>query len=33
MTVTDIQAQTEGRLNQAGLLPYLDKEESRFVES
>lgn len=32
MTVTDIQAQTEGRLNQAGLLPYLDKEESRFVD-
>jgi|SRR5580704_5286256 hypothetical protein len=32
MTVADIQAQTEGRLNQAGLLPYLDKSESRFVD-
>jgi hypothetical protein len=32
MTATDIQAQTEGRLNQAGLLPYLDKNESRFVD-
>lgn len=32
MAVTDIQAQLEGRLDQAGLLPYLDKEESRFVD-
>lgn len=32
MTVTDIQARLEGRLDQAGLLPYLDKEESRFID-
>ncbi|HXM20252.1 MAG TPA: hypothetical protein VN948_03195 [Terriglobales bacterium] len=32
MAVTDLQAQLEGRLNQAGLLPYLDKDESRFVD-
>jgi hypothetical protein len=32
MMVTDIQARLEGRLNQAGLLPYLDREESRFVD-
>ncbi len=32
MMAADIQAQTEGRLNQAGLLPYLDKDESRFVD-
>jgi hypothetical protein len=32
MAVTDIQARLEGRLDQAGLLPYLDKEESRFVD-
>jgi len=32
MAVTDIQARLEGRLGQAGLLPYLDKEESRFVD-
>jgi hypothetical protein len=32
MAVTDIQAQLEGRLDQAGLLSYLDKEESRFVD-
>jgi len=28
----DLQTQLEGRLAQAGLLPYLDKEESRFVD-
>jgi hypothetical protein len=32
MTVTDIQARLEGQLDQAGLLPYLDKEESRFLD-
>jgi hypothetical protein len=32
MAVTDLQAQLEGRLNQAGLLPYLDKGESRFLD-
>ena|ERR1700733_2392774 len=32
MAVTDLQAQLEGRLNQAGLLPYLDKGESRFID-
>ena len=32
MEVTDIQTRLEGRLDQAGLLPYLDKEESRFVD-
>jgi len=28
----NIQMQLEGQLAQAGLLPYLDKEESRFVD-
>ncbi len=32
MTVVDLQARMEGRLNQAGLLPYLDKSESRFLD-
>ena len=32
MVVADLQAQLEGRLNQAGLLPYLDKGESRFLD-
>lgn len=30
--VTDLQGKLEGRLNQAGLLSYLDKEESRFID-
>ena len=29
---TNLQAQLEGRLDQAGLLSYLDREESRFVD-
>jgi len=32
MAAIDLQAQMEGRLNQAGLLPYLDKGESRFLD-
>lgn len=32
MALTDLQTQLEGRLNQAGLLPYLDKGESRFLD-
>ena len=32
MAATDLQAQLEGRLSQAGLLPYLDKGESRFLD-
>jgi hypothetical protein len=32
VAVTDLQAQLEGRLDQAGLLSYLDKDESRFVD-
>jgi len=32
LVVADLQAQLEGQLNQAGLLPYFDKEESRFVD-
>jgi hypothetical protein len=32
MAAIDLQAQMEGRLNQAGLLPYLDKDESRFLD-
>ena len=32
MGMADLQAQMEGRLSQAGLLPYLDKEESRYVD-
>jgi hypothetical protein len=32
MAVTDIQTRLEGRLDKAGLLSYLDKEESRFVD-
>jgi hypothetical protein len=32
MAVTDLQAQLEGRLNQAGLLGFLDKSESRFLD-
>jgi len=32
MAVTDIQTRLEGRLDQAGLLPYLDKDESRFLD-
>ena len=28
----DLQEKFVGQLNQAGLLPYLDKEESRFIE-
>jgi hypothetical protein len=32
MVAVDLQAQLEGRLNQAGLLPYLDKGESRFLD-
>jgi hypothetical protein len=31
MAETDLQSQLEARIQQAGLLPYLDKEESRFV--
>jgi hypothetical protein len=29
---TDLQTQLEGRLDQAGLLAYLDKGESRFIQ-
>jgi|SRR5450432_87322 len=29
---TDLQIQLEGRLNRAGLLPYLDEGESRFLD-
>ena len=32
MAATDLQAKMEGRLSQAGLLPYLDKGESRFLD-
>jgi hypothetical protein len=32
MAVADLQAQLEGKLNQAGLLPYLDRSESRFLD-
>jgi hypothetical protein len=32
MVATDLQAQLEGRLNQAGLLRYLDKGESQFLD-
>jgi hypothetical protein len=32
MAAIDLQAQMEGRLNQAGLLPYLDRGESRFLD-
>jgi hypothetical protein len=32
MAAADLQAQLEGKLNQAGLLPYLDRSESRFVD-
>jgi hypothetical protein len=32
MAVTDIQMRLEGQLYQAGLLPYLDKDESRFLD-
>jgi len=32
MAGTDLQAQLEGRLDQAGLLGYLDKGESRFIQ-
>jgi hypothetical protein len=32
MAATDLQVQLEGRLNQAGLLPYLDEGESRFLD-
>src|SRR5271170_1370621 len=32
MAAIDLQAQLEGRLSQAGLLPYLDKGESRFLD-
>ncbi len=32
MAVTDLQTQLEGRLNQAGLLPFLDKGESQFLD-
>jgi hypothetical protein len=32
MAATDLQAQLEGRLDQAGLLPYLDTAESRFLD-
>lgn len=32
MVVTELQTQLEGKLSQAGLLSYLDKSESRFVD-
>jgi hypothetical protein len=32
MAAIDLQAQVEGRLNQAGLLPFLDRGESQFLE-
>jgi len=32
MATVDVQAQMEGRLDQAGLLQYLDKSESRFLD-
>jgi hypothetical protein len=32
MAMTDLQAQMEGRLDKAGLLPYLDESESRFLD-
>src|ERR1700756_3524027 len=32
MAAIDLQMQMEGRLNQAGLLPYLDERESRFLD-
>ncbi len=32
MAATDLQVQLEGRLDHAGLLSYLDKDESRFVD-
>jgi len=32
MAVNELQVQLEGRLDHAGLLSYLDKDESRFVD-